>query len=259
MRRATPSPAIGEVPSRSTTSKVILPDGVGVNVWPVIRLSDGVVEGLKWLALVLMTLDHIDKYLFHERVRPLFALGRLALPLFAVVLAYNLARPDAVAGGVFPRVIARLSIAAVVAEIPFLALGGLAWGWYPLNILVTLLVATLIIGLLTTSGAARITLAVLVFVIGGAFVEFWWPGIALCVAAWAYCRKPSAWALTAWVASTAALYVINRNLWALAVLPLIFYAPRARWRVPRIRWAFYVYYPAHLGLLWGLVTLGMGR
>lgn len=224
----------------------------GAFALPPIRLTDGVVEGLKWLALMLMTLDHIDKYLLHEQVRPLFALGRLAFPLFGFVLAFNLARPGALERGVFARVIGRLALVSALSEIPFIGLGGLAWGWYPLDILVTLMVSTSICWLLEIGGGRRIGLALILFIVGGALVEFWWPGIALCVAAWSYCRRPNLTALMVWLIATAALYLINRNLWALAAFPLIFYAPHARWRVPRIRWAFYGYYPVHLAALWGV-------
>jgi hypothetical protein len=219
---------------------------------PAIRLTDGVVEGLKWLALVLMTLDHVDKYLLHARVQLFFAVGRLAFPLFGFVLAFNLARPGALERGVYRKVLGRLAWVGALSEIPFIGLGSLAWGWYPLDILVTLIVSTSIIWLLDVGGAWRIGIALALFLVGGATVEFWWPGIALCVAAWSYCRRPRLASLALWVVATAALYLINRNLWALAAFPLILYAPHARWRLPRIRWAFYGYYPAHLAALWAL-------
>jgi TraX protein len=239
------------------TLVAVEPQGVSArpSALPPMRLSDGTVEGLKWFGLLLMTLDHINKHLLHARATPLFDIGRLALPLFGLVLAYNLARPGALERGVYPRLLSRLAVVALIAEIPFIGLGGLAWGWYPFNILVMLLVAGSMIWLIDRGGGWRIVLAVVLFVVGGAFVEFWWPGIALCVAAWAYCRRPNAPALTMWIASTAALYMINRNYWALASFPLIFYAPHARWQVPRIRWAFYVYYPAHLFVLWAVALL----
>ena len=56
-------------------------------------MADGTIEGLKWLALVLMTGDHVNKYLFNATLPVLFEAGRIALPLFVFVLAYNLARP----------------------------------------------------------------------------------------------------------------------------------------------------------------------
>jgi len=48
---------------------------------------------MKWLALALMTLDHVHKYLLGYRVTVLFAMGRSAMLLFAFVLAYNLVVP----------------------------------------------------------------------------------------------------------------------------------------------------------------------
>jgi len=51
------------------------------------------------------------------------------------------------------------------------------------------------------------------------------------------------------------LYVINRNLWALEALPLIFAAGQVKMSLPRGRLTFYVYYPAHLAVLWIVARL----
>jgi hypothetical protein len=219
---------------------------------PGLSLADGTVEAIKWLALGLMTVDHINKYLLHDAYAALFDLGRLTLPLFGFVLAYNLARPGALENGVYLRVLKRLALFGAIATVPFIALGGLGWGWWPLNILLMLAVATGCIYLLDQGGTRRIVLAILLFIVGGALVEFWWPAVALCLAAWAYCKSPSWSALVMWIASTAALYLINHNFWALAAFPLIFAAPHLRLQIPRMKAVFYVYYPAHLALLWGL-------
>ena len=219
---------------------------------PVLTLSSGTLEALKWLALILMTFDHVNKHLLHASVPELFAAGRLAMPLFGFVLGYNLARPDALADGAFKRTAARLAVFGSIASVPFIALGGLGWGWWPFNVMATLLVATLCAWLIEVGGWVRITLACVVFVVGGSVVEFWWPGLAACLFAWAYCRRPSWGMLVLWIASLAALYVINRNLWAIAALPLIFAAGQVSIKVPRIRLGFYVYYPAHLAVLWVL-------
>ena len=218
---------------------------------PPLTLSSGTLEALKWLALLLMTIDHVNKHLLHASVPELFAAGRLALPLFGFVLGYNLARPGALASGAFPRTAGRLAVFGSIATMPFIALGGLAWGWWPFNIMATLLVATLCAWLIEVGGWTRIALACVVFVLGGSLVEFWWLGLAACLFSWAYCRRPSWRLLVLWTASLVALYVINRNLWALAALPLIFAAGHVRLSVPRGRLGFYVYYPAHLAVLWG--------
>lgn len=226
-----------------------------VSTSPRLELSSGSLEALKWLALLLMTLDHVNKHLLHASVPELFAVGRLALPLFGFVLGYNLARPGALASGGYSRTARRLAIFGTIATIPFIALGGLGWGWWPFNIMATLLVATLCAWLIEVGGPARLVAAAAVFIVGGALVEFWWPGLAVCLLAWAYCRRPSWLRMALWIGALASLYVINRNLWALAALPLIFAASQVKTHVPRGQLGFYVYYPTHLAVLWGLAQV----
>lgn len=222
---------------------------------PALTVNSGTLEALKWLALLLMTLDHVNKHLLHASVHELFAAGRLALPLFGFVLGYNLARPGALASGAYSRTARRLALFGSIATVPFIALGGLGWGWWPFNIMATLLVATLCAWLIEVGGPVRLALAGVVFIVGGALVEFWWPGLAACLLAWAYCRRPSWVTLALWVGALACLYVINRNLWALATLPLIIAAGQMELNVPRVRLGFYLYYPAHLAVLWSLAQL----
>ena len=222
---------------------------------PLLRIESGTLEGLKWLGLVLMTVDHVNKYLLHDALPALFDAGRLALPLFSFVLAYNLAKPTSLGKGAYGRVARRLALAGVLASIPFIGLGGLVWEWWPLNILFMLLVSTGVMALLERGGVLRVLAAAVLFVLGGAMVEFWWPAIVMTLAAWRYTRRPSWTSLIVWVAATASLYVINRNLWALAALPLIFLAPQLSIAMPRVRHVFYVFYPLHLLVLWILTKL----
>jgi len=212
-------------------------------------VSSGTLEALKWLALVLMTLDHVNKYLFAEQIPGGFELGRIAMPLFAFVLAYNLSRPGSLQGGAYIRTMKRLALCGVIAAPFFIGLGGLAFGWYPLNIMFMLLVATATLYLVEQGGRARMMAAVAVFLVGGAFVEFWWFALAFCLAAFWYCKMASKAALVVWVLAAASLYVVNRNLWALASMPLILSAPLVDVKMPRFRNVFYAYYPAHLAVL----------
>ncbi len=97
--------------------------------------------------------------------------------------------------------------------------------------------------------------AAAVLIVGFALVEYWLPGLAVSLMFWTYCRRPGWLTLALWIAALESLYVINRNLWALAVLPLIFAARQVKSNVPRGRLGFYLYYPAHLAVIWALTRL----
>lgn len=220
-------------------------------------ISDGSLEALKWLALVCMTIDHVNKYLFAEKLPGAFELGRLAMPLFGFVLAYNLARPGALQSGAIFRTIKRLSLYGLAATPFFIGLSGLALGWWPLNIMFMLLVATCTIYLAGKKGAFWSMAAAATFSVGGAFVEFWWFGLAFCIAAWWYCKTLSKCALLAWLLAAASLYAVNRNLWAMAAMPVILATPLLQLKLPRFRHLFYAYYPVHLAALLISIVLGI--
>ena len=173
------------------------------------------------------------------------------MPIFAVVLAYNLARPDAFDRAAYPRVMQRLAIAGVLATPPFIALGGLGWGWWPLNIMFMLLVATGIMylsrarhgrtcprrrtfcrrrGTSSSSG-------------GPLWRSRWARGVTFDVPTWTAF-------LLGLVGLAAHSSSSTRILWALAALPLFVLASRVDVPVPRLRWVFYAFYPLHLAGIW---------
>ena len=121
---------------------------------PRLVVADGSIEALKWLALLLMTGDHVNKYLLNGANPLLFNMGRMALPIFCFVLAYNLARPDTLQRGIYGRTMTRLTLFGLAATPAFLALGGLWAGWWPLNVMFTLLAATAVPVRLVTEKAA---------------------------------------------------------------------------------------------------------
>jgi len=47
---------------------------------------DGTIEAMKWLALLSITGDHVNKYLFNGTLPFLFEIARLAMPLFIVMV-----------------------------------------------------------------------------------------------------------------------------------------------------------------------------
>ena len=211
-----------------------------------LSLADGTTEALKWLALVLMVLDHINKYLYHDALPWVFPIARLSFPLFGFVLAYNLARPETISNGAAVRVMKRLAIFALIAAIPHILLDGQV---FPLNILATLLVATGVVYLFEQGGLKRWH-GILVFMAGGCIVEGNWFAVAVCVTAYRYCQSPMVLRLSQFITSLAVLGLfINANQWALAVLPVILIAPSVNLKMKRHRLVFYWFYPAHLAVI----------
>lgn len=82
--------------------------------------------------------------------------------------------------------------------------------------------------------------------------------VALGLASWWFFKRPSWASAAAVVLACASLWIPNGNGWALAALPLIVVASRLDLRVPRLKWAFYAFYPAHLAALW-LIRIPMSK
>ncbi|WP_429610467.1 TraX family protein [Variovorax sp. W2I14] len=212
---------------------------------PAWSISDGSLEALKWVGLVLMTGDHVNKYLLQDASPTLYALGRMVMPIFGFVLMANLARPGAFEAGMHLRVLRRLAVFALLATPAFVRLVG----WCPLNILVTLWLATLIVLLFECGGGVARAAALMAFLIGGALVEFWWPALLCCLGAWGFARRPDGVRMLLWALATASLAIVNGNFFALAALPLILGARYVDIQLRRCRWVFYAYYPAHLSVI----------
>lgn len=213
---------------------------------PHISSSGGSVDALKWLGLVVMTGDHINKYLYNNALPVLFEAGRLALPIFVFVVAFKMARSGSFA---CTRTIKRIALFGSFAIPGYVALGHdhLLAGWWPLNVMFTLLVVVVAVSLVKRGQQFSATSAV---VLGGSLVEFWWPAVIFGVSCYFYCQQPS-WkaALSAFV-SCLFLCLINGNFWVLASIPLILVVSRFNILLPRSKWVFYSYYPLHLALIW---------
>jgi hypothetical protein len=220
--------------------------GVPPGIWRAPDLSSGSVEALKWLGLALMVVDHTNKYLYHGHVRWMFDAGRVVMPIFGIVLAWNLARGDEATAW---RAVRRMLIFAGLASPAFM---GMQQGrWWPLNILFTLATSAAVIALLQR-GRKGLVPALALAAPAGVLVEFWWPAIGATVAAWYWWRAPSWRPALAWMLSMALLVPINGNAWAFTALPIVLIASRLDLVVPRLRWVFYAAYPLHLFILWSL-------
>jgi TraX protein len=237
---------------------------------PRLAVRDGALEAGKWAALILMTLDHANAFLYDDALPVIPQLSRVVMPVFGFVLAYNLARPGASQRGVYRRVMLRLSVFAAIASLFYIPLidlhpriiapaGAHLPIWYPLNILWLLLAATACIACLDRGRNSYTLLAIVVFSIAGALAEYFWFGLLYCIAVWKYCRQPSWSSLVLWLIALLGICLVNQNLWALASLPVILAGARIHVEVPRIRWAFYTYYPAHLAVLLAINRLILSR
>lgn len=220
-----------------------------------LKPNDNLLEWMKWFALVLMTADHINKYIFAEKYTAVFYAGRLVMPLFAFVLAYNLSRPGAMEAGAYQRTMKRLALFGLVATPAYIESGFVINNWYPLNIMFMLLVGVAVAYCLEVGGRVHMMAALTIFLIGGAITEFWFFGVAVFLTSKKYVSDPSDrnffWLLMA----VGSLYIVNGNFWALGAIALILLAivfSHKRINLPKItrsRKLFYVYYPAHITLL----------
>ncbi|MGV8955925.1 MAG: TraX family protein [Cypionkella sp.] len=206
------------------------------------HLSSGAVEALKWLALACMVVDHVHAVFFGRDLGMIAtAIGRVAMPLFAIVIGYNLARP----GIDLARLARRLLLVGALAT-PFYAYLFVYLGWFPLNVLFTFAVAVLALHL-SRNGYRLLALGILAA--GGLVVEYHWPGVVLVLASYALARRPSLATLSAALLALLMLCLINDNLWALLALPLVVAASHWSLHVPRAGRFFLWFYPAHLALL----------
>jgi len=219
--------------------------------------NDGL-DGAKWIALLLMTLNHALIGL-HEPLRTFgYVAGRPCIAVFASLLTLRLAQ--APVGGA-ARAVKRLLLFGLIAEPVYLAL---TWRLQlRLDILFGLAAGVALIGLIR-AGRPWATAALAVALIPcGAFIEGGCiTPLAMAAGAWAERRRNGAGVLLITLASAGAalLEAPDLPISAAAVLaaPLLLAATRRLPATPRAPgWAFYAYYPAHLALIW--LALGAYR
>jgi len=203
------------------------------------RFTTGTLEALKWLALACMVVDHVNAVFFHRELG-LWAtiLGRISMPVFALVFGYNLARP----GVDRLKVTGRLMLVGALATLVYAPLLG-AW---PLNVLFTFAVAALLVEALER-GNGYIALAL---VISTMAVDYFLPGVVLVTVGCGIARHGLTQRRAVILAAAmAGLCVLVGNAWALLALPILWAASRVDLAVPRLRWAFLAAYPVHLVVL----------
>lgn len=214
-----------------------------------LRLSARALDWVKWAALFTMVLDHANKIVFDGGLPWMTWIGRMAYPLFAFLIAYNLE----VRGADWRKYAWRLGLAAAVSQpVYFYALAG------NLNIFFTLLA-----GVLVWAAARRLHTShnPLYFVLMAAvllpayYLDYRWFGVLL-IGAWAWMVRDRGQPPLRWAAVGVAMLLMNgwfkSSLFALLALGLVWALSRVRFgevRAVRSRWAtfgFYAFYPLHL-------------
>lgn len=227
-------------------------------------MTSGGRELLKWIALVLMTGDHVLTVLGLGHVPVVSELGRVAFPVFALVMAYNLAQPGADSG----KSARRLALWGLIATpVATLAFGQVL----PLNVLLTFATAA---GGIWALERRQWALATLLALLAPVALDYAWPGVWLVLAAWAWFKNHGrrmhfllgTWdwrrqrlylVLPVWVwACMGLLCLYNGNGWALLALPVLMLGELPT-RIPRVGRVFYVYYVSHLALLACVMALPM--
>ncbi len=129
---------------------------------PSIKISNGTLEVMKWLAMLSMTIDHINRIFWNTSSYTALSIGRLAMPLFAFIFAYNLARPNALAHGTYGRAFKHLILFGLLATPAYISMRYLQH-IYPFNIMFSFFIAALCLFLYEKGGADNIILALFYF------------------------------------------------------------------------------------------------
>lgn len=191
---------------------------------------------VKLFALALMLLDHFDWFLIGSALGLHSGVGRAVFPLFALVLARNLARVDP--SHMLRSVAPRMAVVGAVAVVPYAYLAG----WYPLNVMFTLAAAVAVHSLWHLGWRLS---AVSLFVAAGAWVDYQWFGLA-CVLGAAIATRRGLSEYLQLAAMAVLLVPINGNLWALSALAFFAMCTCLDGPAPRYKWLFYAFYPLHL-------------
>ena len=207
---------------------------------------------LKWMALVTMVIDHIGILLSRQGLNSMVfrLVGRLAFPLFCFLLVEGFFHTrDEIAYG------KRLLLFALLSELPFnLFLGGTLFFPEAQNVFFTLFLGLCMLGLSRRAGTKERELIILLLFSAAAWLlrcDYDAGGMFLIAAFYFYRRGGSTILLPAAVAAILSLPFYGAA--ALSVLPLCLYGGE-RGRQPGKYW-FYLFYPLHLLVLYGLGCL----
>lgn len=220
------------------------------------------INTLKWIGLILMTLDHINKYIPSISNAIIFDAGRLVMPLFAFILAYNLNRNDSESNqkNRHYRTIRRLFFFGIVAT-PAYICGDINHNPFVLNILFLLLGCSILDLILkdkkNLSKLQFYSWLLTTLFLTSLLCEFWLFGVLVFLSSRQFILKTNLASFLWWTITILGLSLVNQNNFALIAIPLILCCSFFKF-IPWLenfgtqknhRLFFYAYYPAHLSVI----------
>lgn len=216
-------------------------------------------EGLKFLACAIMLLDHIGATLIPWGT--LRIIGRLAFPIFCFLLAEGAHYTRS------PRnYLLRLGIGAILSELPFdLALFG-SWSWQHQSVMITLLLGAM--ALLAMKRMTQPLLKILVLLLFAFLADFmntdYGGAGVLMIALFGLTRERKyGWVvqllgmylICRWIIPGGVVWFIDRYVFIeifaiLALIPIWLYSRKKSTSSRAVQWAFYLFYPVHLWILY---------
>lgn len=207
-------------------------------------------EGLKLIACVTMLLDHMGAVFFPNGIL-LRVIGRLAFPIYCFLLAEGAHYTrNPVKYGL------RLLVGLILSEIPFdLALYGRI-SWDHQSVMVTLLLGFLMALCMRKAPLWTKALLVIPFAILAELLRTDYGSMGvLIIAVFVITRDMENRLLFQAIGVGAICFSMFTTsfiqpLATFAMIPIAMYSGKKRTSSPAVQWAFYLFYPAHLAVLW---------
>lgn len=211
--------------------------------------DQGALEALKWLAVLSMLIDHVGALMLEQhKFSASYQVGRLAYPLFAMVLACRLAMQVQCKGALGLGPARRLLAWALLSAVPFALATGRVW---PPDIFFTLALGAALCWLSDADypWLARFGLHMLA-VVASLGCDYFTPGVYLVPVMYRMQRRPSLGLALGLLVCAVGLSFLNASSVTLLAFALLMLAHGLRLRWPRMPGlTFYALYPLHLTAL----------
>lgn len=204
---------------------------------------------LKMIALVAMVCDHVGLIFFPEWI-VFRIIGRISFPIFAYVLVEGFFYTRDI-----KKYLLRLGLLSLVSEIPFdLMASGRVLEFGHQNVFFTLTLGILALWLMsrTINPILQLIYAGAIMVVSNLLhVDYRQFGVLLII--WFYY-----WRSTKWVKYLgAAVIMVLLKGWTgvytiPSLIPMLLYNEK---QGPKWKWFFYIFYPVHLLVIWGISLL----